>query len=67
MRVRIRLDFYPEAQRVDYSIVGWRHPSARVTLNDCQVGVGPLLHGTLLADISAELAALFDDNCDPFP
>jgi hypothetical protein len=66
-RVRIRLDFYPEAQRVDYSIVAWHHPEARVTLNDIQLNVGPLLHGVLLTDICAHLASLFDSETDPFP
>jgi hypothetical protein len=67
LRVRIRLDFYPERQQIDYSIVGWQHPAARVVINDIQLNTGPLLHGVLLADICSKLATLFDDNSDPFP
>jgi len=66
-RVNIRIDLYPHVQRVDYSVVAWQHPDARVILNELVTDVGPLEHGVVVSDVSAYIAGLLDSTMDPFP
>lgn len=65
-RVNIRIDFYPNTGRIDYSIIAWEHPNARVILNEVTEEVGPLLHEVLLVDVMAQIATLFDEWSGPF-
>jgi hypothetical protein len=67
VRVNIRIDFYAEAQTIDWSWISWRHPQAVVIDNLVQVGVGPILHGVLVSDLCSKLAQYVDDFGDPFP
>lgn len=66
-RVNIRIDLYPATRRVDYSIVVWQHPEARVIVNDVVERVGPLEHGSVVADLASHIAAIVDHFDDPFP
>lgn len=67
VRVKMRLDFHPNLQRIDWSVIAWEHPASRVIINEEILDVGPLMHESLLDDIYATLCQLFDDHSDPFP
>lgn len=66
-RVVCRLDLFDDLQRLDWSIVAWQHPRARVIVNEVWTDCGPLYHGTEFSLMCSKLAALFDDFSDPHP
>jgi hypothetical protein len=66
LRLVIRLDLYNDIRKVDYSIVGWRHPEARVVINTQSLNNGGLQFELVHDELRQYLAEWFDELDDPF-
>lgn len=63
-RLKLRIDYHEDTGRLDWSMVSWHHPEARMIRNEVVEDLGPLLHDVAYVDICSILSELFDRVAD---
>lgn len=67
IRLQFRMDMYTQLQRLDWSLIVWEHPRARVVANEVWSDIGPLHQDLELSLAFSKICGHFDLFADPFP